>query len=278
MEEFYRAFIGPRNQEKYVQHFLRFDALGKAGPTWHWPAFFVAFYWLLYRKMWLYALIYFVAPYLYLIVLAVVAAIAGDAGQPVALIGWVAYLAIIFIAMPMYANALYYVHCKKKIAALRSQSQSVERQLGELTGSGGTSNAILIVVVILGFFFFVGIIAAVSIPAYQDYLTRARVTEGIAIGNRATESVAGFFNKSQQVPGTLAEAGFSETLPVTVKAVAVDAKNGVVSVTMASPTVVAGKAVMFVPSIGADKQITWTCMSTEIANRYLPQKCRSSQK
>ncbi|QLA18509.1 DUF2628 domain-containing protein [Desulfolutivibrio sulfoxidireducens] len=63
----YRAFIGPE-EHKYLPRFKRFDELAgnfKAG--WHWPAFFFTFWWLLYRKLYLFAGVVFVAsfvPYL----------------------------------------------------------------------------------------------------------------------------------------------------------------------------------------------------------------------
>ena len=63
-DEFYKAAVGHKNQDYYLRHFARFDSNGKVGVSWHWPAFFVTFYWFLYRKMWLNALLYFFLSYL----------------------------------------------------------------------------------------------------------------------------------------------------------------------------------------------------------------------
>ena len=60
--ENFRAILGPKNQEYYLQRFADYEASGKTTLGWHWPAFFVTFYWLLYRKMWLAALLYFILP------------------------------------------------------------------------------------------------------------------------------------------------------------------------------------------------------------------------
>lgn len=63
-EELWRGFIGP-NADRYLATFKKFAT--PAGPrfalTWHWPAFiFEPFLWFLYRKMYIYAMIYAVGP------------------------------------------------------------------------------------------------------------------------------------------------------------------------------------------------------------------------
>jgi len=75
-EEFYRTVIVPKEQDYYLSRFAKFDGNGKAGASWHWPAFFVSFYWFLYRKMWFNALLYFLLPYIVLSILGIIAALA----------------------------------------------------------------------------------------------------------------------------------------------------------------------------------------------------------
>ena len=59
-EEEVSSFIG-ENAENYIQKFRRFnvDGVDKFSWTWHWPAFFFGFWWLLYRKLYVWALIAF---------------------------------------------------------------------------------------------------------------------------------------------------------------------------------------------------------------------------
>jgi hypothetical protein len=62
--DLWKAFIGP-NADRYLTTFKKFTS--PAGPqfalTWHWPAFiFEPFLWFLYRKMYVYALIYAIGP------------------------------------------------------------------------------------------------------------------------------------------------------------------------------------------------------------------------
>lgn len=275
-QEFYKAILGPKNQDYYLRQFAKFDSAGKAGASWHWPAFFVTFYWFLYRKMWMPALLYFFMPYLLMIVLGIAGAMAGEAAAPVMGLGYLLYVVAIFFVLPAYANALYYRHCNKKIAEVRASAHEEQRQLGELSGKGGTSSIILFIILIMAFVAFIGILAAIAIPAYQDYVTRARMAEAVSIGKNASERVADYYYQHQRTPGSLAEAGFAALPSPAIKEVSVNSQDGVISITMASGPV-SGKSLLFVPSLDANKQIVWQCMSSEIKDRYLPQQCRQPQ-
>lgn len=275
-EEFYKAAIGPKNQDYYLDKFLRFDRAGKAGASWHWPAFFLTFYWFLYRKMWLNAAIYFVLPYVALVLLGIVGAMAGRGADAIVGFAYVIYLASIFFLPPVYANALYYRHCRHKIAEVRASSSDRQRQLGELSAKGGTSHVVLIIVLVLGFVAVIGILAAIAIPTYHDYTIRARVLEGASLGNRAAESVANHVYQHREMPRSLEAAGFVATLPPSVKEIAMNSQNGVVVVTMAVAPIV-DKSLLLVPSLDADNRIAWQCTSEDIPDRYLPRDCKVGQ-
>lgn len=272
-DEYYKAIIGPKNQDYYLHHFSRFDSDGKTSATWHWPAFLVTFYWLLYRKMWINALIYFFLPYLVLILLGVVGAVAGDTSGVLVGIGYLLYAAAIFILLPMQANALYYKQCKKIISAVRATSQDTQRQLGELSGKGGTSSIVIIIILIFTFVAVIGILAAIAIPAFQDYKTKASMVQAEGLGRAATGLVGDFYNQHQTIPQNLEAAGFTPTLPPFVKEISIDGQSGAISITM-DGTAVSGKSLIFVPSQDANGELVWSCMSDEIQDRYLPRDCR----
>jgi Tfp pilus assembly protein PilE len=275
-EEFYNAIVGSKNLGYYLNHFSQFDNNGKAGTSWHWPAFFVTFYWFLYRKMWLNALIYFLLPYLVMIPMGIVAAMAGKSSDTIIGIGYLLYLVGTFLLPPMYANALYYKHCKKKILEVGASSHDLQRQLGELSGKGGTSNVALIVVVVFAFVAIIGILAAVAIPAYSDYTTKARMAGAVTFGTSVTETVANYYYQHQQAPSSLAEAGFVAPLPPSIKEISVNGQTGVVTLIMANSPI-EGKTLLFVPSLDENKQINWKCMSQEIKDNYLPNQCRQAK-
>ena len=273
-EEFFKAVIGPSNQAYYLRHFSRFDSQGKAGPSWHWPAFFVTFYWFLYRKMWLGALLYFVLPYLVMFTLGIIGGVVGGAvGGAIMGIGYLLLVASIFVVPAMYANAWYYKLCKTKIAQARVSSKDTQRQLGELTGKGGTSGVVVVFVCIFVFIGMIGMLAAIAIPAYADYTTRARMTEAAVVGKIAADSVADYYREHQQTPGSLKEAGFEAPLPRHAKDISLNSQTAVVTITMAVPPV-DGKSIMLVPAFDANRNIVWTCMSQDIQDKYLPRHCR----
>lgn len=273
--EYYKAALGPKNQEYYLKQFARFDADGKVSATWHWPALFVTFYWMLYRKMWLYALIYFFFPYVFFGLTGTPTGLTnGSANIPIGA-AYLLYIAGILLLVPMYANALYYYHCKKQIAATKASTTDVQRQLGELAGKGGTSSIAILFLLFFVLVALLGIVAAVAIPAYQDYTTRARVAQAYELGRSAADSVTSYYSRNQELPGDLDEAGFSATLPPSVSEITMDSQYGTLTVTM-NGAVVGGKSLSLDPALDEDKKLYWSCTSAEIQEKYLPQECRQS--
>jgi Tfp pilus assembly protein PilE len=274
LDELVRAFVGPKNQDYYMRHFSRFEGGGQTGMSWHWPAFFVMFYWLLYRKMWRNALIYFLLPYLVMIALGIVGAAAGESANTALGIGYLLYLVTIVFLPPLYANALYFNHCRTKIVQARASSTDLQRQIGQLSASGGTSGVVLVIIAVLVLISTIGILAAIAIPAYQDYTMRTRTYEALAFGKAAAESVAKYYGQHQVVPDTLADAGFAASRPLSVRAIGVDSQNGAVVITLAAGPI-DGKELLLVPSTDASGRITWKCTSEDIPPKYLPAECRN---
>src|SRR5262249_13988726 len=123
-EEAWASFIGPTNTHYYLERFERLSQGDTA--RWHWPGALVTWYWLLYRKMWVGAVIYFFAP-------SLVFAILGAISPVLTLVGWVAF----FLVPGMLANGLYYRHCQKKIQQVTARGGSKEQMLARLEAAGG---------------------------------------------------------------------------------------------------------------------------------------------
>jgi type IV pilus assembly protein PilA len=119
----------------------------------------------------------------------------------------------------------------------------------------------------------IGILAAVALPAYQDYTTRAKVSEVVIMGAPAKLAVAETASSLGGLANvTAANSGY--TFPGATKyvsGVAITDATGVVTVTSA----VAGAAgtIIMTPTDVGSGQLTWVCTST-IASKYVPAECR----
>ena len=118
----------------------------------------------------------------------------------------------------------------------------------------------------------VGILAAVAIPAYQDYTVRAKVAGLVAEGNRATQAVSNHFQRRGTVPETLEVAGYTPPDPHSGVGAWEVRKDGIVTLT-ANFAPIEGKTLIFIPRL-ENNQVQWRCASDSIPQRYLPQRCR----
>ena len=131
----------------------------------------------------------------------------------------------------------------------------------------------------------IGILAAIALPAYQDYTVRAKVSEGLSLSAGAKLAVAE--NASNGKPFA---SGWIQPTSTNVSAMAIAQGTGVVTVTMAAPagngtftltpndgpqgTVVALAGTATASTVPTGGAITWTCAAGTIAAKYLPSSCR----
>ncbi|WP_326527358.1 DUF2628 domain-containing protein [Dokdonella sp.] len=261
-EALYKAVLGPKNQAYYLQHFARFDAAGKAGPSWNWAAATFTFIWFLYRRMWPATLAYIV---LANVLSAIFAVLFGEMGNLLALIAQV-------VLPGMFANALYHRHCNKRIAAAEA-GNDLQGQLTELSKNGGTSRSAAIAITALFGIAILGMLAAIAIPEYQDYTNRAKLAEAAKLGRQAVESVEAYRQQHQQLPVALAEAGFAAKLPPFVYGVEIDHQAIVVTIRQGGgfPD---GGSLTWTASVDAAGKAGWACTGRRIAETILPTECR----
>ena len=121
----------------------------------------------------------------------------------------------------------------------------------------------------------IGILAAIAIPAYQDYITRSKVTEVLSMAEPAKTAVS----ETAASLGALASvtaANSGYTFPGAtnfVSAVAITDATGVVTVTSTVPNA-SGDLTLTPTSVGG-AQLTWQCRSAAISNKFLPANCRA---
>lgn len=135
----------------------------------------------------------------------------------------------------------------------------------------------------------IGILAAVALPAYQDYTVRAKVSEGAIAASAIKVGVTEMF-ADNGMAGVLTYSGViaadqANLITDKITAIAVDGGNGTISVTLGGiPQLTAGNVLAYVPEIGgaaisdanSTGSITWDCSTatTTIDDKFLPANCR----
>jgi type IV pilus assembly protein PilA len=124
----------------------------------------------------------------------------------------------------------------------------------------------------------IGILAAVALPAYQDYTTRAKVAEVVAMASPAKLAVAETVSSLGGLAGlTVANSGYAfPGATKYVSGVAITPATGVVTVTSTVPNALGDIA--FVPTevAAGTGQLTWVCntAATTVLAKFRPAECR----
>jgi len=127
----------------------------------------------------------------------------------------------------------------------------------------------------------IGILAAVAIPAYQDYLNRSKMTEVLSAISACKTSVAEYAASKNVLPKSLAEAGCSGTATAYMSKLDVTA-GGVIEATVGAIADQAGKIVKMTPAKTADGAtaagdgdsiVAWKCTYDGNA-KFVPASCR----
>ena len=123
----------------------------------------------------------------------------------------------------------------------------------------------------------IGILAAIAIPAYQDYTIRAKVTEGLNIANSGETAVTEGFESGDVVGAKAAAVAFNNAFVKTqyVSSVAIGtAAPFSIVIKYSAPPQIAGKTLVLAPESatapgnlhllqgGDTAQVSWACAST----------------
>lgn len=128
----------------------------------------------------------------------------------------------------------------------------------------------------------IAILAAIALPAYQDYVARSQVSEAMSLTSGARTAVAEFYADRGAWPISNAEAGLSPATSIQgnyVRQVQVAATGGTIAATMkaagsASAKIANGVFALTPNDTGGS--IRWDCSTaaTTIDDKYLPSSCR----
>lgn len=140
-------------------------------------------------------------------------------------------------------------------------------------GGSGVGAIIAIVGVIVGIAI-IGILAAIAIPAYQDYTMRAKTAQAYEAILPAQQAVGNYYKLNKDVPKDLATAGFdTRGLPKVIRKIELNAENGILTVYIASNNS-QELSMTLIPSADEQNGVSWTCSSDNIRNAWLPPNCR----
>ena len=127
----------------------------------------------------------------------------------------------------------------------------------------------------------IAILAAIAIPAYQNYLIRTQVSEGSVLTDGAKTAVAEFYSNTGHFPSANSSAGLATNTSISGQYVGkVDVSTaGEIIATFDGPkanSAISGDT-FALSAIASNGSISWSCASaaTKVPSQYLPTSCRT---
>ncbi len=126
----------------------------------------------------------------------------------------------------------------------------------------------------------IGILAAIAVPAYQDYIIRAKVAEVMGIAAKDKTSVSEFYVSIGSMPGNTSASGVSTDSAQSDYLRTIGYSRTSASVSTVTYTIAAtldanlgGDTVVFTGT-GGTAGVNWTCDTGTLEAKYLPANCR----
>ena len=126
----------------------------------------------------------------------------------------------------------------------------------------------------------IAILAAIAIPAYQDYVVRSQVSEGMTLSDGAKTAVAEFYSNYGHFPTNNQSAGLAKETSISGTYVSqVEVTGGLITATFShsSPQKASDKIdtkTLVLSPRTATGSTAWACNGGTVDNKYLPSSCR----
>lgn len=121
----------------------------------------------------------------------------------------------------------------------------------------------------------IGILAAVALPAYQDYTARSQMAEAMTLGGGLRGVVAEYWTNEGSFPADNSEAGASKSISGKYVSSA-SIQKGLITIEMKKKGTakgIQGKTMQLSPRTTAGS-IKWACKAGTVEKKYLPSSCR----
>lgn len=128
----------------------------------------------------------------------------------------------------------------------------------------------------------VGILAAVALPAYQDYTARAQMSEALTLAEGQKSAVVEYYSDNGTFPANNTSAGIAASNTITGKYVATvnvsgNASTATITSTMKSSGVnndIKGKTLTLEGKQNSGS-FSWECKKGTVDDKFLPSSCRT---
>lgn len=128
----------------------------------------------------------------------------------------------------------------------------------------------------------VGILAAVALPAYQDYTARAQMSEALTLAEGQKAAVVEYYSDNGTFPANNTSAGIAASNTITGKYVATvnvsgNANTATITSTMKSSGVnndIKGKTLTLEGKQNSGS-FSWECKKGSVDDKFLPSSCRT---
>ncbi|AXT45011.1 MULTISPECIES: pilin [Chromobacterium] len=124
----------------------------------------------------------------------------------------------------------------------------------------------------------IGILAAIAIPAYQDYTKRARVSEGLSLASAAKTAVAEYYASNGSFPSTNTSAGLQTSISGNSVTSVLVGTSGVITVSYSTTLIDSTKNQLTLTPVASNGSIVWTCGASgtnALNSQWLPANCRA---